>query len=85
MDYIIANSCSPADDETLLDRYASESKYPIVSESSIHDPRLILARLWLDREIARHDGARLASLVSATINAALERIPSPHTASPSAL
>ncbi len=89
VDYVIANNHWPmapeSESESIFDRYAAECKYPIVPEREDQDPRIILADLWIDLAIARHDCSRLAHLVSAVINVAVNKIPLLQTASPSAL
>lgn len=55
---IVVNTAIPPNS---LDAYAQERKYPIAYSS---DPRLVLADLWLDSKLARHDTERLAYLVS---------------------
>jgi len=67
VDYVVANRHLPSE-ETLLERYAVESKYPIISRKTKTDKRFVFADLWLDKNIARHDSSRLAHLVSALIN-----------------
>lgn len=66
VDCVIANKHTPTDD-TLLDRYASESKYPISPKEFGTDKRFLFSNLWLDKNIARHDSQRLAYLVSIVI------------------
>ncbi len=69
VDHVIANNHCPISTETeLYDKYAMENKYPITPKEQQVDSRFILGDLWLDKEIARHDCARLANLVSAVIN-----------------
>ena len=49
-----------------LDRYGEEHKYPILPAAELlQDPRLIVADLWRDNQIARHDSATLADLILA--------------------
>jgi len=67
VDYVVANHHLPSE-ETLLERYAAENKYPIISRESEADKRFVFANLWLDKNIARHDCSRLAHLVSVLIN-----------------
>lgn len=67
VDFVVANEHLPSERD-LLERYASESKYPIISGGSETDKRFLLANLWLDKNIARHDCPRLANLVSAVIS-----------------
>lgn len=62
VDYVIANQHLPSDGD-LLERYARENKYPIIARDPISDKKFVFANLWLDKNIARHDGARLAHLV----------------------
>jgi uncharacterized cofD-like protein len=85
VDYVVANEHWPFAGEALFERYAMESKYPVISKSTSSDPRILSGDLWFDKEIARHDCALLAHFVSAVINRATEKIPSPQAASPSAL
>ena len=67
VDYVVANHHLPSDGD-LLERYACESKYPITARDPDSDSRFVFANLWLDKNIARHDGARLAHLVSSIIS-----------------
>jgi uncharacterized cofD-like protein len=68
IEYVIANKHLP-EDIAVHDRYAAEDKYPLgISEAYESDPRFIFANLWLDHEIARHDSARLANLITALIS-----------------
>lgn len=85
VDYVVANKHWPVAGEALFERYAMENKYPVISKPTSTDPRILLGDLWFDKEIARHDCALLSHFVSAVINQATEKIPSPQTASPSAL
>jgi uncharacterized cofD-like protein len=67
VDYVVANRHLPSE-ETLIERYATENKYPIVSrDDSEADERFVFAKLWLDKNIARHDSSRLGYLVSSVI------------------
>jgi uncharacterized cofD-like protein len=62
---ILVNDNFP--EQETLDRYATEKKYPIINGND-EDERFILANLWTDTKIARHDSATLANLVFAIIN-----------------
>jgi len=62
---ILINNNFP--EQVTLDRYATERKYPIINKDD-KDERFILANLWTDPKIARHDSATLANLVFAIIN-----------------
>ena len=55
-------------EKDLLERYAGEGKYPIISNELEADKRFVFANLWSDKNIARHDCSRLANLVSAVIS-----------------
>jgi uncharacterized cofD-like protein len=69
VDYVVANRhCHLPSEEILLERYANESKFPIISGKGEGDKRFIFANLWLDKDIARHDSLRLAHLVSVLID-----------------
>jgi uncharacterized cofD-like protein len=67
VDWVVANHHLPSDEE-LIDRYAMENKYPIIPRDLQGDERFVLADLWLDKKIARHDSARLAHLIFGLIN-----------------
>ena len=69
---IIANNTAPT--REVAAAYGAEQKYPILPTESDHaDPRLCTARLWSDVSIARHDSARLASVVTFLISKLLGR------------
>ena len=69
---IITNAALP--DNDVLARYAAEQKFPIlVSQQEQGDPRITTADLWIDQSIARHDSARLASVVTFAISRLLEK------------
>jgi uncharacterized cofD-like protein len=68
VDHVVANHHLPSDRE-LLDRYAEENKYPLIPRNAEIDSRFVLADLWLDKTIARHDSARLAHVIFDLINA----------------
>lgn len=64
---IIANGAIP--DGAPLDAYGREGKLPLLpDEDDLADPRTVVAGLWTDPAIARHDSDRLTSLVSAIIH-----------------
>lgn len=64
---IIANGAVP--DGAPLDAYEREGKFPLLPDADDRcDPRVIIAGLWTDPAIARHDSRRLTSLVSAIIH-----------------
>lgn len=66
VDYVIANSTIQPRD--ILDRYSNERKAPIhVSQNETFNSKLILADLWTNPNIARHDEDRLGYLVSSII------------------
>lgn len=67
VDYVVASHHIPYD-QNLIERYATECKYPIICRGKEKDKRFIFADLWLDKEIARHDSARLSNLVSTLIS-----------------
>jgi len=73
VDYVVANRHLPSE-ETLLERYAAENKYPIIPKNHEGDKRFVFANLWLDKNIARHDSPRLAHLVSYLINKCREEM-----------
>lgn len=67
VDFTIVNTSLPSPE--VLDRYAMEHKYPIVSEKNLKvDDKLVYAPIWTDSQIARHDSLRLANLVSELIS-----------------
>jgi hypothetical protein len=64
LDAIIANNAMPAAE--VLASYAAEGKAPL--KIDLEDDRIILSELWTDKNIARHDSDRLASVVAAAID-----------------
>lgn len=62
---IVVNNKFP--DQKTLATYSAENKYPLKTGRLI-DKRIILADLWMDNTIARHDSFVLASLVFLIIN-----------------
>ncbi len=65
VDYIVLNKFIPSPE--ILDLYTQEHKYPIEMGEAVGDSRFIQADLWTDLKIARHNQARLATLVSSLI------------------
>lgn len=60
---LVVNDSMPAG--AVLQAYESEKKYPIIaSDQDSKNPRIISTYLWQDLLIARHDSARLASVVA---------------------
>ena len=69
---VIVNTATP--EMAVLDRYAAEQKFPIrFSQHEQSDPRIVAANLWIDQSIARHDPARLASVVTYVISGLLNK------------
>lgn len=62
IDKVIVNSKIP--NNNILEKYSSERKYPItITNDNTSEEKIILADLWEDGEIARHDPQKLSHVV----------------------
>ncbi len=68
---VIANKKLPS--REILDKYSQERKHLIGNKNSVSGARLVLADLWTDAAIARHDSMRLANLIFGVINQLLNK------------
>lgn len=62
IDFIIVNNSIPTEEK--LAEYKDEKKFPLLVRDEEADERMVMAGLWTDTEIARHDPAVLANLIS---------------------